>query len=70
MRVKVESCWSGGNNYHFRCTVVSGQHAGDRVNVGRNSDGDSWSRAASVELRDHLVNTYGVRRDSIRCEIY
>lgn len=61
MKVKVEACWNGLSHY-FRCTFPDG----NRINVGRNFDGDPWSREMATELRDYAVGNYGVSRNSVK----
>lgn len=67
MNVYVERCWSGGNRYSFRCTVMQGQHtyAGLRLVIPSHNEG-YWTREDSRHLRDYLVRETGVNRDSIK----
>ena len=62
MKVKVEECWSGNDNWYFRCTLPNG----DRVNVGHNSCGNVWKREYASQLRDYITRKYDVKRDSIK----
>lgn len=62
MRVQVESCWSGGDRYYFRCTLPDGT----RILLGHNTDGDPWCREYAAQLRDVLERERGVNRNSVR----
>lgn len=62
MKVRVEECCSGHDNYYFRCTLPDGE----RVNVGHNTDGEPWCREYASELRDYLQREHGVKRNSVK----
>ena len=61
MKVKVEGCWSGHENYSWRLTTPDGQ----RVVVGT-SDIGIWTRRDATACLDSLERELGLPRDSVR----
>ena len=61
MRIKVESCWNGGDRHYFRLTLPNG----DRESI----TGYTWTRSTATEALDLLESLYGYIRRSIRFDV-
>jgi len=58
MRVKVESCWGGGDRFYFRLILPDGS----REHV----PGERWCRKVASDALDVLENVYGYARGRVR----
>jgi len=58
MKIKVENCWSGNNNYYFRLTMPDGKR--------ETIKSDSWDRITASRALDLLSSVYGFKRANIR----
>jgi hypothetical protein len=66
MKVYVDHCWSGGNNYKFRLTFADPMARNGSVESIYCSPGDNWNRSYAKTALDLLQNVYGQNRKSIR----
>jgi len=62
MKIKVESCWSGGTDYSFRLTMPDGKR--------EHIKGFYWTRSTSSKALDMLESVYGYKRRNIRFDIH
>ena len=58
IRVKVESCWGGGEKYYFRITTPG--------NARETIRGEKWTRKVASEALNLLENVYHYDRAKIR----
>jgi len=58
---KVESCWSGNNNYSFRVTAPDGTRF-----IIPNGGGGKWTRRHATEAKNQITYFQNVRRENIR----
>ena len=58
MKIKVESCWAGNSNFHFRLTAPDGT----RYRVA----GGTWNRSVASEALDLISSTLRVARKAVR----
>ena len=58
MKIKVESCWSGGDKFSFRLTLPNGQW--------ESVQGEVWDKQLASEALDLLESVYGLDRKNIR----
>lgn len=64
MKVHVERCWHGNNNYTFNLVFQrNGRKCSEFI---RCNDGDTWDRSYATQAKDFLANVYGLKRDNIR----
>jgi hypothetical protein len=59
MKIKVESCWAGNSNFHFRLTALGGKL------VWRVAGG-TWNRSVASEALDLISSTLRVERKAVR----
>ncbi len=62
MRIKVESCWCGGDKYVQRLTMPNG--AREFIT------GSRWTRATATEALNLLERVYGFTRRAIRFDVH
>ena len=60
MKIKVQTCWMGGDSFCFRALVCGGL----RVSNDEPSD-SSWSRKTATKMLD-LLETHGFDRSKVR----
>jgi hypothetical protein len=65
MKVKVEACWSGGDNHYFRLTMPDGS----RESVTPDEP-MIWSRKTATEALNVLESVYHVERRKVRFDHY
>jgi len=64
MKIRVEKCWSGGDSFSRRVTILTGPHKGERETF--QLDENETDRATATRIRDRLVRDYGANRNSIK----
>jgi len=57
MKVKVQSCWAGGDKFYFRALVCGGLRV--------RHDGSAWNRKVASEMLD-LLEVHGFDRSVVR----
>ena len=62
MRIKVEPCFAGNNNFEWRVTDI---RTGRRFHIRSLTEG-IWSRSESTRIRDRAAIEFEIRRDRIR----
>lgn len=60
-RIKVESCWGGGERFSFRLTFPDGSR--------ESISGDTWTRKTASQALDIAEHVYGYDRRNVRFEV-
>jgi hypothetical protein len=68
MKVKVESCWNGGDRHYFRLTFPC-QNTTVRESVAC-VKGTDWDREYATIALNLLEHVYGITRRSVRFDVH